>query len=105
MDSDGRIYRFMEWYGYNGTPDEGLRLEDSKIAEGRELKIRQFRERLKLPASDLEMPMMVVYQSCKHFIRTIPALAIDEDNPEDIDTEQEDHVYDDTCLICMAQPL
>jgi hypothetical protein len=35
------------------------------------LKIRQFRERLKLPASELEMSMMVVYQSCSHFIWTI----------------------------------
>ncbi len=34
IDSDGRKYRFSEWYGWNGTPDQGLRLTDSEIAEG-----------------------------------------------------------------------
>jgi hypothetical protein len=161
VDSDGRFYRCMEWYGYNGTPDEGLRLEDSKVAEGilerehkmgihkrvtdrlagpdcfnkkpnyqgggqgpstaevfrgyginmrpgdpdRKLKIRQFRERLKLPDSEFDMPKMVVYESCKQFIRTIPYLAMDEDVPEDIDTDQEDHIYDEACHIAMSRPL
>jgi hypothetical protein len=81
----------------------GIRLRSGD--PDRVLKIRQFRERLKLPAGDLEMPMMVVYRSCSHFIMTIPSLAIGEDNPEDIDTEQEDHVYDETYLICMARPV
>jgi hypothetical protein len=31
-DSDGRVYRAARWYGWNGTPDTGLRLEDSVIA-------------------------------------------------------------------------
>jgi hypothetical protein len=30
-------------------------------------------------------------------------LAIDEDNIEDIDTEQEDHVYDEACHSVMAR--
>jgi hypothetical protein len=34
IDSDGRKYRFNEWYGWNGTPDQGMRLTDSEIAEG-----------------------------------------------------------------------
>ena len=71
----------------------------------RKLKIRQFRERLKMPADTNEMPMLVVYQSCSQFIRTIPALATDEDNVEDIDTDQEDHVYDEACHLAMARPL
>jgi len=66
-------------------------------------KIRQFRERMVLPKSNLEMPLMVVYRSCKHFIRTVPSLAIDDDNVEDIDTEQEDHVYDEACHAVMAR--
>lgn len=33
VDVDGRIYRFAEWYGASG-PNQGLRLEDSRIAEG-----------------------------------------------------------------------
>jgi phage terminase large subunit len=34
LDSDGRFYLFNEWYGWNGTPNKGLRLSDSEIAEG-----------------------------------------------------------------------
>ncbi len=33
VDSDGRIYRFAEWYGWNKTPNQGLRITDSEIAE------------------------------------------------------------------------
>jgi len=34
VDDETRIFRFNEWYGWNGEVDTGLRLEDSKIAEG-----------------------------------------------------------------------
>lgn len=34
VDADGRLVRFAEWYGWNGTPNQGLRLTDSGIAEG-----------------------------------------------------------------------
>jgi len=34
IDEDGRKIRFNEWYGWNGTPDSGLRLTDSEICEG-----------------------------------------------------------------------
>jgi hypothetical protein len=47
--------------------------------------------------------MLVVGSGCRHFLRTVPSLAMDEDNPEDIDTEQEDHVYDEACHVVMAR--
>lgn len=34
VDNDGRLIRCSEWYGWNGTPDQGLRLPDSDIAMG-----------------------------------------------------------------------
>lgn len=34
LDADGRIFRFAEWYGWTGTPNQGLRKADSQIAEG-----------------------------------------------------------------------
>jgi hypothetical protein len=165
VDADNRIYRFSEWYGWNGTPNQGLRLTDSEIAEGiiereiklglrdenrnekrnifhlagpdcfnkkpdyrgggqgpstyevfsdhgiylspgdadRKLKIRQFHERLRL--RDDEPPMMLIYDTCEHFIRTIPLLQSDLHNVEDIDTTMEDHVYDEAALICMGRPI
>jgi len=161
VDADSRIFRFAEWYGWTGVPDEGLRLTDSQIAKGileaekkfnlgdrhiirlsdptcfnkkpdykgggqgpstaeefakhkvilspgdanRILKIRQFRERLCIPDDEKQMPMLMVYDTCRQFIRTIPSLCQDEKNPEDIDTDQEDHCYDESCHICMARPI
>lgn len=41
------------------------------------------------------LPMFYVFDTCKDFIRTIPQLVYDEKNVEDIDTTQEDHIYDE----------
>lgn len=71
----------------------------------RALKIRQFRERIAIPADEKQRPMLQVYANCKNFISTIPSLCMDDVNPEDIDTEQNDHIYDESCLICMARPM
>jgi len=172
LDSDGRIYLFSEWYGWNGTPNQGLRLADSEIAEGirkreksmgfdntvgntfnpqiirlcdptcfnkkpnylgggqgmataeefrnaglilrpgdpaRNLKLRQFHQRLLVP-TDSEgkingVPMFQAYENCIHFIRTIATLVANPNNVEDIDTSGEDHTYDSTALLFMARPL
>jgi len=164
MDSDGRLFRFAEWYGWNGVPDEGCRMADSDVAIGiiqrekdlgiygrsiiriatpdnfskradvrggqspstattfaqyglflklgnpsRVSKIRQFRERLKLQVSTdgklIKPPMMLIYKTCKNFIRTIPTLAMGE-NSEDVDQDgQEDHCYDEAGLICNEFPI
>jgi hypothetical protein len=34
IDSEDRLYRFAEWFGAGASDSEGLRLEDSAIAEG-----------------------------------------------------------------------
>lgn len=70
----------------------------------RDLKIRQFHERLRVP-DDKSLPMLVVYNTCREFIRTIPSLCIDDYNIEDIDDGGEDHPYDSACHICMARPI
>lgn len=170
VDADGRFYRFNEWYGWNGTPNQGLRLADSEIAQGiikkekamgfnverdglvnpqimrlcdptcfnkkpdyrgggqgmstaeefrqqgivlrpgdpsRQLKLRQFHQRLLVTEKDgkFEVPMMQIYNNCIHFIRTIPTLVINPNNVEDVDTDSEDHVFDEAALLCMARPL
>lgn len=158
LDSDGRIYRFAEWYGSTGEPNKGLRLTDSEIAEGikereskmgiterniirilspdcfskkpdyrgggqgkataevfrdhglvghpgdadRVKKVRQFHERLRITDGP---PMLQVYERCKDFIRTIPLLQQDELNIEDIDTDGEDHPFDEICFLLLARPI
>jgi hypothetical protein len=157
--STDRICRFNEWYGWNGVPNEGLRIVDSAIADGiierehkmgitgrsiiriagpdcwnkkadyrgggqgpptaeifrdqglvmrpgdpsRHLKIRAFRERLLLPDDPGEQPKMVIGANCTQFLRTIPALAMGNDDPEYIDEDQEEHVFDEACHIVMAR--
>ncbi len=42
-----------------------------------------------------EKPGLFVFNTCRHFLRTVPVLPRDEDDPDDVDTESEDHVGDD----------
>ena len=51
------------------------------------------------------IPMFYVFNTCKHFIRTIPALIYSETNLEDVDTKMEDHCYDEWRYVCMARPI
>jgi hypothetical protein len=39
-------------------------------------------------------PMFLVFNTCHHFIRTVPALTADPRKPEDVNTAAEDHSYD-----------
>lgn len=50
-------------------------------------------------------PMMYVFSNCKAFIRTVPTLIYDEHKVEDLDTEGEDHIADETRYMCMARPI
>lgn len=167
VDGDNRVYRFAEWYGWNGTVNQGLRLTDKEIAQGiiereiameivdrrgeitrlagpdcfnkkpdykgggqgpstaevfgenglflspgdpsRNLKIRQFRQRLMVPKDEngnkIDRPMLQVYSTCEQFIRTVPLIQTDPKNKEYIDENGELHVFDDSCHICMSRPL
>ena len=51
------------------------------------------------------IPMLYIFSTCKHFIRTIPSLVYSEADVEDIDTTQEDHIYDEVRYIAMANPI
>ena len=50
-------------------------------------------------------PMLYVFNTCKHFIRTVPNLVYDETDVEDIDTDGEDHIYDELRYVCMKNPI
>lgn len=51
---------------------------------------------------DPEKPGLWVFDNCKDFIRTIPALMRDERNPEDADTKGEDHIADEARYVCQT---
>ena len=153
IDHDRRMYRIREYYGCTGTPNTGIKLEPSLVAQ----KIRDIESddpnlkgktihRIGDPAiwqsdgtesiGDLmgrqgvyfekgdharisgkmqchhrltfdenAVPMFYCFSTCKHFIRTVPALVYDESDVEDIDTDGEDHIYDEWRYVCMANPI
>lgn len=49
--------------------------------------------------------MFQVFNTCREFIRTIPALVYDERHVEDVDTRQEDHIYDECRYVLMERPI
>lgn len=51
------------------------------------------------------IPMMYVFSNCKGFIKTFPSLVYSKTDPEDLDTEGEDHIADEVRYMCMAHPI
>lgn len=144
----GTLFRIAEWYGWNGRPNEGLRMLASEIARGilehektmklegrvkpgpadssifeesngkciaddmarvgvswipadkspgsRAVGAEAIRTRLAAALEEpVEKPAVLVFDTCRHFIRTVPILPRDEKKPDDIDTDAEDHIADE----------
>lgn len=49
-------------------------------------------------------PRMVFFNTCKNLIAQLPALPLDKNNPEDVDTSSEDHLYDALRYGVMSRP-
>ena len=165
----GWLFRIGEWYGWNGQPNEGLRLTDQAIGKGikeHEEILRQtvgvarvnpgpadtsifdadpgrdsiahginagywgkttlanrdiFTHADKSPGSRVrrlqtlrrllqaalavrpEEPGISIFNTCTDgFIRTVPVLPRDQKNPEDVDTNSEEHCYDEATYRCTA---
>lgn len=60
--------------------------------------------RSRLDGDEEGRPMLVFFETCIHAIRTIPALQHDEDRPEDLNTNMEDHPADEVRYACMSRP-
>jgi hypothetical protein len=59
---------------------EGLKYDPANVKDGR--------------LAPYHMPRLRVHTDCANLTRTLPALPLDEKNPEDVDTDAEDHAYD-----------
>lgn len=62
---------------------------------------------IKLDGSVLESwhaPMLYFLETCDDSIRTLPVLQHDDKNPEDLDTEAEDHAADEIRYACTSRP-
>lgn len=89
--------RMMRAGGLNFRPADNKRVAQRGAVGGWD----QMRARIKGTADG---PMMVVFGTCKDFIRTIPVLQHDPDRAEDLDTESEDHVADEARYAAMSRP-
>lgn len=50
------------------------------------------------------LPMLVVFDTCRDLIRTLPGLCHDTRRPEDLDSDAEDHAADELRYACMSRP-
>lgn len=73
------------------------RRADNKRKAGAEL----LRQRL---VGENNRPLLFFLDCCEDTIRTLPTLQHDETDPEDVDTEAEDHAYDETRYAVMSRP-
>lgn len=49
-------------------------------------------------------PMIFFFDTCRDLIRTLPMMQHDENRPEDLDTDGEDHAVDETRYACLSRP-
>lgn len=59
----------------------------------------------RLTFDETGVPMLYVFDTCKHLVRTLPSLVYDEKDVEDVDSDGEDHAYDELRYICMKNPI
>ena len=63
----------------------------------------RMRQLLKAAADgNRELPWLLVMDTCRQFIRTVPTLPRSDKDPDDVDTEAEDHIADETRYRVMA---
>ena len=84
-------------YNLNFQPADNKRSGKNGMMGGWDM----LRQRLK---GEGGVPMIYFMDCCTETIRTLPAQQRDADNPEDIDTEGEDHAADETRYACMSRP-
>lgn len=49
-------------------------------------------------------PRLVIFNTCSNLIAQLPSLPLDKNNPEDVDTKSEDHLYDALRYGVMTRP-
>ena len=95
-------------WGSDGTESIGALMERERVyfQKGDHARIDgKMQVHHRLSFDEQGIPMLYVFETCKHFIRTVPNLVYDESDVEDIDTDGEDHIYDELRYVCMENPI
>ena len=66
---------------------------------------QQCHERFRVPEDGAHPMAMISTDKCPQWGRTVPVLALDDNNIEDVETKQEDHSYDETKIAFMSRPI
>jgi hypothetical protein len=72
-----------------------------KANHERENGLQMMHQRMMTDGED-RRPMLLIFDHCVNFIRTIPTLTPDPNHPEDVDTHLEDHIYDESRYAIMS---
>lgn len=86
--NDGKQYRGVSWTRAFKRP--GSR------KTGWEKMRRMLKDAIPETGKPRERPGLFVFDTCAQFIRTVPVLPRDEKNMDDVDTDAEDHIGDET---------
>lgn len=95
-------------WGSDGTESIGALMERERVYfdKGNHARIDgKMQVHHRLTFDEAGTPMLYVFSTCRHFIRTVPNLVYSEKNVEDIDTDGEDHIYDELRYVCMENPI
>lgn len=95
-------------WGTQGTESIGALMERERVyfEKGDHARIDgKMQVHHRLAFDDNGIPMLYVFKTCKHLIRTLPSLIYSEKNVEDVDTDGEDHAYDELRYVCMRNPI
>lgn len=95
-------------WGSDGTESIGALFERERVyfEKGDHARIDgKMQVHHRLAFDDDGYAMLYVFHTCKHFVRTVPNLVYDETDVEDIDTDGEDHIYDELRYVCMKNPI
>lgn len=60
--------------------------------------------RARLTGNGDGQPMIFFFDTCRDVVRTLPMMQHDENRPEDLDTDGEDHAVDDVRYACLSRP-
>jgi hypothetical protein len=75
--------------------DKGIRWERSDKSPGsRKNGLQLIRDRLEAGIQGRHEPQLYFMDNCRASVATLPTLPRDEDEPDDVDTDAEDHPYD-----------
>jgi hypothetical protein len=60
------------------------------------------RDRLDSVAKGEDKPGMYVFNNCRDFVRTVPSISRDPRDPDDVNSDAEDHIGDETRYTVLA---